>query len=129
VCNPDIEAIRDTATRFVAPLARFQVIQGEAAGPLTESDKENLAIIRRGYDMNKHGDTHDKVVEAPLTWDFVERFAVVGSPERCTERLLELHKLGIKRFVIVGPGFYPEPQKNRSLFASEVIPAVRAAVA
>jgi 5,10-methylenetetrahydromethanopterin reductase len=129
VCNPDIEAIRETATRFVAPLARFQVIQGEAAGPLTESDKKNLDIIRRGYDMNKHGDTHDKVIEAPLTWDFVERFAVVGSPERCIERLLELHKLGIERFVIVGPGFYPERQRDRSLFASEVIPAVRAAVA
>jgi len=127
VCHPDLNAIRDTATRFVAPLARFQVIQGDAAGPLTESDRQNFALIRRGYDMNKHGDHHDKVLDTPLTWDFVERFAVVGSPERCVERLLELSKLGIGRFVVVGPGFYPEADPGRCLFTTEVIPALRAA--
>jgi 5,10-methylenetetrahydromethanopterin reductase len=129
VCHPHIETIQNLATRFVAPLARFQVIQGEPAGPLTESDKENFALIRRGYDMNKHGDHHDKVLNAPLTWNFVERFAVVGQPERCIERLLELNRLGIERFVIVGPGFYPEAEPGRSLFADEVMPAVRAAAA
>lgn len=128
VCHPDVESIRELATRFVAPLARFQVIQGDAAGPLTESDRQNFALIRRGYDMNKHGDHHDKVLDTPLTWDFVERFAVVGPPERCIERLLELNRLGIERFVIVGPGFYPEPESGRSLFATDVIPAVRAGV-
>ncbi len=128
VCHPHIESIRDLATRFVAPLARFQVIQGEPAGPLTENDRQNFALIRRGYDMNKHGDHHGKVLDAPLTWDFVERFAVVGPPERCIERLLELNRLGIERFVVVGPGFYPEAESGRSLFAGEVMPAVRAAL-
>jgi len=57
----------------------------------------------------------------------VERFAVVGTPDHCIERLLELNALGIKRFVIVGPGFYPEAVRNGpSLFAKEVIPAVKA---
>jgi len=128
VCHPDIDAIRDTATRFVAPLARFQVIQGDAAGPLSESDRQNFSLIRSGYDMNRHGDHHDKVLEMPLSWDFVERFAIVGPPKRCIERLLELNKLGIERFVVVGPGFYPEAEPGRCLFATEVIPAVRAAL-
>jgi 5,10-methylenetetrahydromethanopterin reductase len=97
---------------------------------MTPSDKANFEAIQRGYDMNKHSDVHanDKVIGESLTWDFVERFAVVGTPEQCTKRLLELHALGIKRFVIVGPGFYPEPGKaGESLFAKEVMPAVRAA--
>ncbi|MGB8366225.1 MAG: LLM class flavin-dependent oxidoreductase [Rhizomicrobium sp.] len=131
VCHPDIEAVRQAATSFVAPLARFQVIQGEAAGPKSGSDSDNFAAIRRNYDMTKHGKhiSHEKLSGASLTWDFVERFAIVGPPDRCVERLLQLAALGIERFVVVGPGFHPEAGADgRSLFASEVMPAVRAAI-
>jgi 5,10-methylenetetrahydromethanopterin reductase len=127
VCHPDREAVRAAATSLVAPLARFQVIQGDAAGPQSGSDQENFTAIRRGYDMNRHGDlSHDKIKGATLTWDFVQRFAIVGPPDHCTERLLQLASLGIERFVIVGPGFHPESgPTGRSLFVSEVMPAVR----
>jgi 5,10-methylenetetrahydromethanopterin reductase len=128
VCHPDLDAVRGAATSMVAPLARFQVIQGDAAGPMRSSDAENFAAIRRGYDMNKHGMVHsdDKIKGATLAWDFVQRFAIVGPPDHCVERLLELAALGIERFVIVGPGFHPEAgDRRRTLFASEVMPAVR----
>jgi len=128
VCHPDLDTIRDAATSFVAPLARFQVIQGDAAGPQNARDAENFALIRGGYDMTKHGEaiSNQKLGGATLSWDFVQRFAIVGAPEHCTERLLELAALGVERFVIVGPGFYPEPEPGPStLFAREVIPAVR----
>jgi hypothetical protein len=37
--------------------------------------------------------------------------------------------LGIDRFVVVGPGFHPEATADdQSLFAREVIPAMRAAI-
>jgi len=129
VCHPDIEAIRTAATSFVAPLARFQIIQGTAAGPQTTSDAANFAAIRTGYDMTKHDQkiSHDKLGDAQLDWDFVQRFAIVGPPAHCIERLLELASLGIERFVIVGPGFHPEAgQGGTTLFASTVMPAVRA---
>lgn len=132
VCHTDLEAIRATATSFVAPLARFQVIQGSAAGPQDANDAANFAAIRRGYDMTEHGKhfSQERVRGASLDWDFVTRFAIVGPPEHCIERLLELHRLGIERFVIVGPGFHPEAcADGRGLFVSEVMPAVRAAVA
>jgi 5,10-methylenetetrahydromethanopterin reductase len=131
ICHPDIEAIRPLATSMVTPLARFQVIQREAAGPLSESDAANFAAIRRGYDMTKHGDiqAEKRLVGETLTWDFVKRFAIVGPPEHCIERLLELAALGIERFVVVGPGFHPEARNDgRTLFATEVMPAVRAAL-
>ena len=65
-----------------------------------------------------------------MSWDFIERFAIVGRPEVCLQRLLELSAIGIDRFVVVGPGFYPEPTDDgRSLFATEVMPAVKAATA
>lgn len=129
VCHPDIEAVRAAATSFVAPLARFQVIQGAAAGPQNAGDAENFAAIRGSYDMTKHDHviSHDKLKGAQLDWDFVRRFAIVGPPEHCIERLLELAALGIERFVVVGPGFHPEAGSGgHGLFASEVMPQVRA---
>jgi 5,10-methylenetetrahydromethanopterin reductase len=128
VCHPDLEAVRKVATSMVAPLARFQVIQGDAAGPKSGSDSENFAAIRTGYDMTKHAVvlSDDKIKGATLSWDFVRRFAIVGPPDHCIERLLQLASLGIERFVIVGPGYYPEAgPSSRSLFVREVLPAVR----
>lgn len=128
ICHPDLEAVRPAATSMVAPLARFQVIQGDAAGPQSGSDEENFAAIRKGYDMTQHGValSKDKIKGATLAWDFVRRFAIVGAPDHCIERLLQIAALGIERFVIVGPGFHPEARPaGRSLFVSEVLPAVR----
>ncbi len=131
VCHPDTDAMLPVAAGMVAPLARFQVIQGDAAGPKSREDEENFAAIRRGYDMTRHGNVtpHGKIKGASLAREFVERFAIVGPPDHCVERLLELIALGIERFVVVGPGFHPEAAgpKGTTLFASEVIPAVRAA--
>lgn len=129
VCHPDIEAVRTAATSFVAPLARFQIIQSQAAGPQTAGDAANFSLLRNAYDMTKHDHviSHDKLGGAQLDWDFVQRFAIVGPPDHCIERLLQLAALGIERFVVVGPGFHPEAGTGgHSLFASEVMPAVRA---
>jgi 5,10-methylenetetrahydromethanopterin reductase len=129
VCNPDEEAALTLATSFVQPLARFQVIQGTAAGPLGEGDTDSLQAIRRNYDMNRHADIAggNKLVDnTALSPDFVRRFAVVGGPDHCTQRLVELARQGLKRFVIVGPGFYPESWgEARHLFAREVLPALK----
>jgi 5,10-methylenetetrahydromethanopterin reductase len=127
ICHPDLEAVRSVATSLVAPLARFQVIQGDAAGPKSTGDSENFAAIRTGYDMTKHAMMlSDKIKGATLSWDFVQRFAIVGPPNHCIERLLQLASLGIERFVIVGPGLHPEARPSaRGLFVSEVLPAVR----
>ncbi len=130
VCHPDIEAVREAATSFVAPLARFQIMLGEAAGPSSDSDRRNLEKIRAGYDMNTHGKVEavDRLGGAELDFEFVRRFAIVGPPEHCIERLLELRAMGIERFVIVGPGFHPEVEPRQApLFVREVMGAVRRA--
>ena len=46
--------------------------------------------------------------------------AIVGPPEECVERLLQLTALGLTRFVVVGPGFHAEAGSNRqTLFVLE----------
>lgn len=129
ICHTDPEAALEMAASAVAPLARFQVIQGRVAGPVSDGDLENFAALRRAYDMNQHGKTLGaaKLVGASLTRDFIERFAIAGPPDHCIARLLDLIRCGLERFVVVGPGFYPEAGgASRSLFATEVMPAVRA---
>lgn len=131
VCHPDRDAVMQAATSFVAPLARFQVLQGSAFGPQTSEDRTNFSALL-SYDMNRHGRPidKDKLKDAALTEGFVQRFAIIGPPDYCTARLLELVDLGIERFVIVGPGYHPEAYAGKAgLFVSEVMPAVRREVA
>jgi 5,10-methylenetetrahydromethanopterin reductase len=129
ICHPDVEAMRPFAHSCVASLARFQVIQGAARGPVGADDVTNLSAIRHSYDMNEHGKvlSDHKLKDAFLTPQFVDRFAIVGDPRHCIERLQQLVALGIERFVIVGPGFHAEATADgSSLFAREVMPAIRA---
>jgi 5,10-methylenetetrahydromethanopterin reductase len=130
VCHTNAEAARAYAAGFVAPLARYQVLQSEkAAGPRTALDEEAFASIRKRYDRTRHAnaDGTNKLVSERISPAFVDRFAIVGSPDHCTARLLELASHGLDRFVIVGPGYYPEADPNGlGLFAAEVLPALRA---
>lgn len=130
VCHNDAETAMDVAMHMAPPLARFQVIQGKQVGPADAAMSENLDAIKHGYDMNKHGihDSQERLVHGSLSPDFVRRFAIVGPPDHVTDRLLALKAMGLERFVVVGPGFYPESWgEARDLFVREVIPALRAA--
>jgi 5,10-methylenetetrahydromethanopterin reductase len=130
VCHPDEETAMATAMHMAPPLARFQVIQGKTVGPADSAMAENMDAIRSGYDMTKHGvhNAKDRIVGGGMTPEFVKRFAIVGSPDHCIERLLALRAVGLERFVVVGPGFYPpEWGEAGKLFVTEVMPALRAA--
>lgn len=130
VCHPDADTAMEVAMHMAPPLARFQVIQGKTVGPADAAMAENMDAIRTGYDMTKHGvhDARERIVGGGMTPEFVRRFAIVGSPDHCTERLLALRATGLERFVVVGPGFYPAAWGEAGrLFTREVIPALRAA--
>ncbi|MGH9135011.1 MAG: hypothetical protein ACRDZZ_13825, partial [Ilumatobacteraceae bacterium] len=83
--------------------------------------------VGRRYDSRQHlqhGAAHNDALKA----DFVDRFAVVGPPDRCVERILELAALGLDRFVITGPSFGADRDAARTstqLLVDEVLPALR----
>ena len=129
VCHPDAATAMAVAMHMAPPLARFQVISGSKVGPTDQAADDNLDAIRSGYDMTKHGvhDAQDRIIGGGLSAEFVRNFAVVGTPDQCTRRLLALKAMGLERFVVVGPGFYPASWGEAAgLFAREVMPAVRA---
>lgn len=127
ICHKDRAAAQEMAASAVPPLARFQVIQGAAAGPASADDAANFEGVRRGYDMTQHDKSMatNKLIGAALTPEFIDRFAIAGTPEHCIQRLQQLVDCGLERVVVVGPGFYPDGGSGPSLFATEVMPALR----
>jgi 5,10-methylenetetrahydromethanopterin reductase len=82
--------------------------------------------------MTRHANlsgAEGKLAGNSISEDFIDRFGIVGTPEHCTRRILELIDCGVDRFILVGPGLHPEAAApGRTLFASEVIPAIRQAL-
>lgn len=100
-CHPDIGIARDLVRGSLTTFARFNVMHGATAGPVSDRDREVLRLLRESYDMRAHtrGDSRQAGV---LPEDFIDRFAVVGPPERVIARLNELAALGLDKIVITG---------------------------
>jgi 5,10-methylenetetrahydromethanopterin reductase len=130
ICHPERQTAEQIAASMVPALARFQLIQGRSHGTMSEEDKQNFESLGQMFaQMRGAGSSAAKNLTGnSITPEFVRRFAIVGPPDDCIARLLELVNLGIRRFVIVGPGHYPEAYSHGpGLFASEVMPAIKAA--
>ena len=126
-CHHDIPAARNLVRGGLTTFARFSVMHGKPSGPLEMRDQTVLETLRRNYDMRAHTRA-DSRQAATLTDDFIDRFAIVGPPERCIDRLRSLATLGLDKVAISGGtrGAAAEHiETNRRLFADHVLPAMR----
>ena len=100
-CHGNVDAARGLVRGGLTTFARFSVMHGKASGPVWTGDAAVLEKLRSNYDMKAHtrGDSRQA---GTLTDDFVDRFAIVGSPERCIERLRSLAALGLDKVAISG---------------------------
>ncbi|MSP01085.1 MAG: LLM class flavin-dependent oxidoreductase [Acetobacteraceae bacterium] len=100
-CHEDIAIARNLVRGSLTTFARFNVMHGTAAGPVSDSDRAVLRDLHDSYDMRAHtrGDSRQAGV---LTESFIDRFAIVGPPARVTERLHGLTALGLDKIVITG---------------------------
>jgi len=126
-CHPDLDAARSLIAGGVAAFAHFSAMPGSTGAGLAEGDRAVVAEVGRRYDSTRHlRNTAEHT--APLGPDFVDRFAIVGPPQRCVERLTGLAALGIGRVVVTGPTFQADRDDARlahRLLAAEVLPALR----
>jgi 5,10-methylenetetrahydromethanopterin reductase len=127
VCHPDLDTARDLASGGVATFARFSVMHGTPAGPVSEGERSVLEAVHGAYDMTRHtraGSAQTGV----LTPEFTDRFAVLGPAEHCVARLRALVDLGITRLVITGPSAgadATEAARAVAALENEVLPALR----
>ena len=126
-CHPDLDVARGLISGGVAAFAHFSAMPGSTGAGLTESDRAVVADVGRRYDSNVHLRNNAPQTEA-LNAEFVDRFAVVGSPDVCAARLRDLAHLGVERFVITGASFGADRDAARTshqLLAHELLPQLR----
>jgi 5,10-methylenetetrahydromethanopterin reductase len=126
-CHPDLDAARGLISGAVAAFAHFSSMPGSTGAGLADADREVVAEVGRTYDSNEHL-SNTAAHTAALKPEFVDRFAVVGPPDVCAERLRGLADLGIERFVITGASFRADGDHRRTseeLLTGELLPALR----
>lgn len=126
-CHGDVAAARGLVRGGLTTFARFSVMHGKANGPVSTGDAAVLEKLRSNYDMRKHtqGDSRQA---GTLTDDFVDHFAIVGSPDRCIERLRSLKALGLDKVVISGGmrgASAEDAVVSKQLVAEQVLPRMR----
>jgi 5,10-methylenetetrahydromethanopterin reductase len=125
-CHGDVDKARGLVRGGLTTFARFSVMHGKANGPVSAKDRAQLETLVANYDMKQHTRA-DSRQAGTLSDDFVDRFAVVGSPERCVARLNELKALGLDKVAISGGtrGVSAEDAAvGRELVAKHVLPAM-----
>lgn len=126
-CHPDVDRARGLIAGAVAAFAHFSAMPGSTGAGWREADRAVAAEVGRRYDSNEHLSNravHTRALDA----DFIDRFAVVGTPEACAERIAALTALGLERFVITGATFGADRNDARTasrLLTRELLPALR----
>ena len=125
VCHPDRAIARRLVRGGLTTFARFSVMHGHAAGPLSDADKTTLEQLHHRYDMTTHTRADSQQAEV-LSDEFIDRFAIAGPPSHCIARLQELAALGLDKIAISGPTAGTDPEQARlavALLEREVLPA------
>jgi 5,10-methylenetetrahydromethanopterin reductase len=85
----------------ITSFARFSVLHGSVNGPVEDRVHTALEALPGEYQMSQHFHSGNRA--ADIAPSLASTFAIVGGPQYCIERLLEISALGVDRFYIVGP--------------------------
>jgi 5,10-methylenetetrahydromethanopterin reductase len=124
--HPDRRIARELVKPVSAVYARFSA---DSADQVDSRDAAIMRAVADDYDMARHGRVGARHLSY-LTDDFLDRFAVAGTPQDCVERLSALEALGLDRFIVVGPMGDAAPEdisESWRLLADVVLPEVRRA--
>ena len=126
VAHPDHEVARDLAATGVATFSRFSIMHGRPTPGVDDRTSGVLEQLSKSYDLRQHG-ASDASHRMAVTGEFIDQFGVVGHPETCAQRLLELAEVGIDRIAILQALAAPSDELTRSerLLVEEVFPAIR----
>ncbi|MFN8111718.1 MAG: LLM class flavin-dependent oxidoreductase [Solirubrobacterales bacterium] len=121
----DRAVARDLVRGSTAIFARFAT-EGAPTDGLSDVTREGIERLGADYDEARHGQSgaaHARELED----DFIDRFAVVGTPDEVIERLRAIEAAGIERIVAVPGSLDADPDllaESNELFAAEVLPQV-----
>jgi 5,10-methylenetetrahydromethanopterin reductase len=117
-----------THARFSAyggrPLPDMSSADRDPTMAAVEAMEESLTAASSAAGPGVYGPGVVRSSPAQLSDDFLDRFAIVGPPAYCAERLQELIELGVWR-IVIGTTSVGETEKNACLIADHVFPLVR----
>ena len=93
---------------------------------LSPTMEEAMQSLRHAYDMRAHTRGDSPQAEA-LTPEFIDAYAIVGTPDDCIQRLRPLVALGLDKLCIGGGLRLAETSAGieaKTLLEKEIIPAV-----
>lgn len=120
----DVDFARQLAQGMVASMSRFSIMNKKVVGPVSENERANLERVASSYDMKNHGANISKQTQA-LDPDFIEKFGLVGDPQRCVERLLEISELGIDKLILWTADSNGRPGESYTCAVEDVLPKIR----
>jgi 5,10-methylenetetrahydromethanopterin reductase len=125
--HPDVAVARDLVRGVVGIYAHFSGMQGAPTQLLPAADRVVVEGLSQEYELAQHGRGQARHTQH-LDDAFVDRFAIVGPPDRCIERLQALAALGLDRLVL-SAGEIDQGGRDRevaaTLIAREVLPVLR----
>ena len=127
VCDDDLDAAREIGRTSTGLFARFSVMHGKVSGPANDSQRRVFRDLHSRYDMNAHGQQGGRQT-TPLTDEFMDSYAILGSVDHCLERIGALIALGVDKFAVSGPNFTaraPAASDAAARFSEEVVPRLR----
>ncbi len=123
----DINRAAELVRPGVGTFAHFTGMPGANRDNINQADQTVFDALGKDYDKKRHG--RGKASHAQkMPIEFIERFSLIGSAEKCIDRLLAIKKLGIERIFVIGPRpdhFGQKADEARARFAKEVIPALK----
>lgn len=126
-CHSDIDTARNLVRGGLTVYTRFGVMHGKTSGPLSDSQKAVMQKLRNSYNMTQHtkGDSDQAAV---LTPDFIDEYAIVGTPDTVIDRLKKLESMGIDKLILSGTrsGADAATEEGRLLVEAEVLPVFAA---
>ena len=126
--NGDRSKARDVIRGAVLRHARFSAFDGKLLDDVNAADQD--AVLKAVEVTRDHGrhrpKTADFAVASVLDDEFVDRFAIVGTPDECAERFSAIIATGVDRIVVLTRVPTTDPaEENSARLAQQVFPLIR----
>jgi len=124
--DPDPDAARELVRGSTAIFARFAT-EGAPPSGLSDVTRRGIERLSSGYDKEHHGEAGAAYAQL-LDSEFIDRFAIAGTPEQVRRRLEAIAEAGIQRVIVVPGSLDADPhavEQSNLRFVTEVLPALQ----
>ena len=126
--HSDPTVARQASIGSVGIIAHFSGMGKTALREMSSNDRAVVEALTRNYQLDRHGDAYAEHIKH-LSDEFVSRFAIVGTPAQCIDRLGQLlEEVPLSRIVVMSNSRGVDPniiEEVSAVVSEEVLPSIR----